>query len=366
MTEQDLKRITFLTRQAAFQARLDQYTDDQLNMIMKAIDKTKINVNKKLARKIDINSDDKIGMDRLDNLLTYLNTLTVGVKEQLGGQIDEIIQTVSAKSILENEKILSFDDKINIDKNIKLSAAQLQEAVTAPVGGMLLNDWVDRVFTYPLQDQIKTEFLTGMLEGAGYRQIVKRVLDGFEMSKREAITLARTTVQSVNTAAQMAVYKANDDIIKGVRWTATLEPGYKKTGRGTCLRCAALDGTEYKLNEKKPDMPKHPRCRCIYIPITKSYRELGLDMDEMEEASRRYTLRERDDKRIDAGGNRGKIIESEIHDGDYSSWFNTRDDQFKLNVLGPKRFELLKSGKVEFKDFVDSKTGDVFTMDELK
>ena len=76
-----------------------------------------------------------------------------------------------------------------------------------------------------------------------------------------------------------------------MRWTAVLEGGYKKTGRGTCLRCAALDGTVYKLDEKKPQMPLHPRCRCIWLPETKTFRELGVDWDEIQETSRPYTIR---------------------------------------------------------------------------
>lgn len=133
-----------------------------------------------------------------------------------------------------------------------------------------------------------------------------------------------------------------------------------RTGTGTCLICASLDGNEYKIGEG-PAIPKHPRCRCCKIPVTVSYRELGIDIDELEEVARPWT--ERPDIPIGEGGR--NITDWGTHKGEYSKWFESRGEKFQKNVVGPRRYELIKSGKVTFKDLVDPQTGRLKTLKEL-
>jgi hypothetical protein len=125
--------------------------------------------------------------------------------------------------------------------------------------------------------------------------------------------------------------------------------------------CAARDGKEYPLNGG-PSIPAHPRCRCCAVPLTKSWRELGIDKDEIEDAVRPYTIRP--DQNIDAGGMR-TIIESGRHQGDYASWWAKQSPDFRRNAVGPGRFELLESGKIRFEDLVDAQ-GRQRTLKELR
>lgn len=55
----------------------------------------------------------------------------------------------------------------------------------------------------------------------------------------------------------------NHDIIKEVRLLCALD-------ERTCLKCLELDGTK-----NPPKLPIHKGCRCITIPITKTWKELG-------------------------------------------------------------------------------------------
>ena len=102
-------------------------------------------------------------------------------------------------------------------------------------------------------------------------------------------------------------------------------------------------------------------CRCVALPVLKSWRELGLDRDELEPAIRPYTIRP--DVNIDAGGMR-TIIESGRHQGDYASWWAKQDRAFRVNAVGPGRFELLEAGKIKFEDLVDAQ-GRQRTLEEL-
>lgn len=58
------------------------------------------------------------------------------------------------------------------------------------------------------------------------------------------------------------------------------------------------------------------------------------------------------------------IIESGRHQGDYASWWAKQPKAFQVNAVGPGRYELLKSGKIEFGDLVDTQ-GRQRTLEEL-
>ena len=96
--------------------------------------------------------------------------------------------------------------------------------------------------------------------------------------------------------------------------------------------------------------------------MTTSWRDLGIDIDELEDAARPYTIRP--DKNIGAGGRR-EILEYGQHQGDYASWFEKQDEAFQLNVVGPGRLALLKGGKVKFGQLVDG-AGNLRTLEKLE
>ena len=135
--------------------------------------------------------------------------------------------------------------------------------------------------------------LTRRLRGRTVRRASWRAVDGVRtyipgtyeggalenVTTRQARALARTAVMHVGNQAREAFYQANDDIIKGYQRVETLDGD-------TCLVCGADDGHVYKIDEARPSLPQHPSCRGLYCPVLKSFRELGLDMDEIPPGTR--------------------------------------------------------------------------------
>jgi ADP-ribose pyrophosphatase YjhB (NUDIX family) len=111
-----------------------------------------------------------------------------------------------------------------------------------------------------------------------------------------------------------------------------------------------------------PPCPLHPNCRCIKLPVTKSYRELGLDINDIEEVARPYTIRE--NKVIGMGGR--LILDGGRMKGTYADFYYSRGPIFQKNLLGPTRQRLIDSDFIDFKDLVDSQTGRLFTIAELE
>ena len=116
----------------------------------------------------------------------------------------------------------------------------------------------------------------------GRRRYVPGVYSGGAMegvTTRQAEQLARTATMHVSNRARDLFYAENEDVIKGYQHVATLD-------LDTCVVCGALDGREYALKAPKPDLPIHPSCRCLYAPVLKSFRELGIDIDEAPAGTR--------------------------------------------------------------------------------
>lgn len=297
-----------------------------------------------------------------DQLTAWLDDMTLAVRQALTGELTEMTVQTAKSSLVEHAAILSIDGTIPGVNTVALTEAQIKTFFQeTPLGGRLIGEWVDRSFLGAMQRSMLTELRAGALLGEGYPALSARLADGMGLAERDAITLARTFVQTANVEASMATAEANSDIVTTWRWCATLEPGFHATGRGTCLRCAALDGKEFKLGEG-PACPLHPRCRCCPIFSTISWRELGVDLPELKRAMRPYTMRP--DENIDAGLRR-TILESGFHDGDYGTWFDKQNDAFKLNVLGPQRFDLVKAGRATLGDMVDGQ-GNLRTLAELQ
>jgi len=112
-------------------------------------------------------------------------------------------------------------------------------------------------------------------------------------------------------------------------------------------------------------------CRCFPEFVTKTFREMGVDVDEIEKAYRPYTVRGTVDPltgkiipgKIGVGG--GKIIETGRFLGTYEDFLKTQPVNVQKQILGPSRLELWKSGKVALKDFADAK-GNQYLLTELR
>lgn len=351
-TQADLD-LYFLTRNVQWRYRLDQYEDATIAEMLKTVRSTVAEIKREIF--------DGDVPENADALIAELEALSAGLRKRIGEDVATMSSVAGEYSVAEHTSIMSLDGAVKIN-TVALSAAQFKEFLGGPTQGTPLPAWVDAAWGEAVSAKIKRNLNVAVLRGEGYQKAVRGLLDAglADFTEREAITIARTYVQTANVAAQMAVYAENDDLVKGWRWSSVLEPGYSKSGRGTCMSCASLDGRVFDLG-KGPSIPLHPRCRCVAIPVTKTWRELGIDRDEIEAAIRPYTIRS--DQNIDAGGMRA-IIGSGRHQGDYASWWAKQSRDFRLNAVGPGRFELLEAGKIRFEDLVDGK-GRQRTIQEL-
>lgn len=225
----------------------------------------------------------------------------------------------------------------------------LRSVVTSrPIRGRFLRDWAKQLERNDLR-RVMESIRIGISEGETVDQMIRRVVgsrtlrykDGArEVTRRGAEFLVRTSTNHVTTQAREQLYAENQGLIKGVEWVSTLDSK-------TTHICMARDGKVYKPNQG-PRPPGHGGCRSTTAPVVKSWRELGIDLDEAP------------------AGTRASMDGQVAADRDYQAWLSGKGAVFQDEVLGVTKGRLFRDGGLRLDRMVDMKTGREFTLAELR
>ena len=128
--------------------------------------------------------------------------------------------------------------------NFRPSPEVLRSIVTdEAMRGKRIGEW----FTQ-LSDQHRSRLegavRLGLIEGRTTPQIIRDLRAATEITKRSATTLVRTSVNHVANRARESLYEANKDVVKGMRWSATLD------GK-TSEICISRDGAVTPVGDAK-------------------------------------------------------------------------------------------------------------------
>ena len=218
---------------------------------------------------------------------------------------------------------------------------------TSPMEGALLSSWAEGM-KEGRAARIEQAIRKGLVQGQSTDDIVRAIrgtrklnyTDGIlQISRRSAQSIARTAVTHVSNVASQQTWKQNEKILKGWQFVATLDSR-------TSVTCAGLSGQIFPIGEG-PIPPRHIGCRSTTVAVTKSYRELGFDADELTPSER---------SSMD-----GKVA----GDITFSKWLNEKGEATQLSILGPTRTKLFQSGKLQLDDFIKN-DGTVITIADLK
>jgi hypothetical protein len=300
--------------------------------------------------------------ERLQRVFKETDSMVKALTNKLSKPISKAIGEAGAYSYKDTNRIMSWGGRVNGYDNVSRSASQIASMVQdEKLGGNYLDDWLWKA----LKDEngaLKAEIAAGQIRGTGYKKLMGDLGGRFDNmlsakgNKQNIETVTKSYIQSSNALAHKEIYEANANIIDSIEWSAILENGNTSTGRGTCPRCAALDGQIYKTVDGAPPCPLHPRCRCMLLPITKTWKELGFDIDEMEPIYNDWYIR--------SPGR--KILQKGTINGSYADWWATRGTTFQNNAIGPRRADLVRSGAIDFDELVVPSTGRLRLIDELK
>lgn len=179
--------------------------------------------------------------------------------------------------------------------------------------------------------------LEGVSLGLSPLQTARRMRDSLGLSYSRARTLVRTEQMRAFREVNRATFQRNRDIVKGWKWYAALD-------RLTCPMCWAMHGKVFGVDES---MDTHPNCRCVQVPVTLSFKELGLfGINEAQATG--FAAQSRAGQlsngfqftAADALNKRGEIL------------FDSLPVRDKEVILGKAAYRAYDSGLVKLSDFV--------------
>lgn len=142
-----------------------------------------------------------------------------------------------------------------------LNPRLIQDTLDYPWSGAMFSDrlWLDKD---RLGRNLRVGLTQSMILGEDMDRIADRVGANINTSKYNAMRVARTETKRVAYSSQAAAFE--DQNVGEVRYMAANNGGDSRT----CNLCREDHGKVYKLGEE-PSLPRHPNCRCWYIPVVK-------------------------------------------------------------------------------------------------
>lgn len=190
------------------------------------------------------------------------------------------------------------------------------------VEGHKLHTWM-KGYSLAMRAGMMKQLKVGIASGESIPQLSKRIQKVLNIKAKQAGFIARTATSNVVHQAREEVFKKNRALIRKVQWVATLDDR-------TSLICINLDGKMFDIGDG-PRPPIHFNCRSSIIPITPSWQEYGIiDPPPATRASMN-------------GAVPAKTT--------YRQWIKKQPKSVQVKVLGKKRTELYRSGKVTIDKF---------------
>lgn len=163
------------------------------------------------------------------------------------------------------------------------------------LGGRVLTE-LDGI-TSNLSKRIMRDLTDGLVQGKNPREIAQDIINSTNMDKNRAVTIARTEIIRAHAEGQLAAFEAMgvEEIGVQVEWTATQDAR-------VCPKCAELNGVVLPIEKAHNLIPRHPNCRCCFIPA---------NLGESTKGQKHGKLADR------------KLANSIAMDGENSTWAGT-------------------------------------------
>ena len=220
------------------------------------------------------------------------------------------------------ERTVPLDISMVMPSNAVLRTLVTTKAFGGPDNQHKLDTWFKGLST-SVRNNVNKQLRVGIAAGESVPALGKRVQKAFNTGTKQAQAIARTATSAVVHNAREEVFKANKQIVPKVQWTATLDDR-------TTVVCINLDGKIFETGTG-PRPPIHFQCRSTIVPVTPSWQEFGVsDPPPATRASMN-------------GAVPAKVT--------YRQWIAKQPKSVQVKVLGKKKAELFRSGRVKIEKF---------------
>ncbi|WP_162828309.1 phage minor head protein [Escherichia coli] len=258
-----------------------------------------------------------------------------------------------------SSKLLTTNIPVEV-ATVALTAEQIASVASeALIEGAPSAEWWSRQGGDTLS-RFKDTVRQGILAGDTNAEIVQRivgatkrdgtVVTGFmDTTRRNADALVRTSVQAVANKTRIDTLQANKRVVKALIQVSTLD------SRTTTI-CAARSGLQWDIETLEPighsvpfrsGPPYHIGCRSTISPVTRSFRELGIDIDEVPRTTR-------------------ASLDGEVPaDLSFDQFLKNKGEAFQNDLLGKGKADLWRKGNITLTQLLDM-TGQPLTLTQLR
>jgi hypothetical protein len=305
---------------------------------------------------------DSVSIQRLEELLASARELNAQAYRGAYGLIPDAMRDLTAYEVDWQTNTLRASFPADVRARIVFNRLTIEQVyasvVSRPFQGGLRRDW-PRSGEEGRMALVRNAIRQGFLEGPTTDQIVRKIRgtralqfkDGLlERSRRSVETMVRTALSHTAGTARGEVFTANADVIKAEKWVSVLD------GR-TSVPCRIRDGLQYTPKTHKPVGHKIPwlqgpgrlhfGCRSTSAPVTKSLRELGLDVEDFSPSTRASV-----DGAVPA-------------DQTFGQWLQRQSAARQDEIVGPTRGALMRRGGLPFDELYTAR-GDYVSLEELR
>lgn len=121
-----------------------------------------------------------------------------------------------------------------------------------------------RGITATMAAQLNRILATALLEGTNPRVVARTMVKNIQgLSKARALMIARTEIIHAHAEGQLDSFEA-----LGVREVGVYAEWSTAGDDRVCSACHALEGALFTVAEARGLIPRHPNCRCAWIPAT--------------------------------------------------------------------------------------------------
>lgn len=336
---------------------LRNYSDSVVRRLIGILNRADAGLFTELVVKLEYMTPERFTIKRLEALLESVRILNHDAYVALDDVLRSEIKGLTGLELQFQEGLLAH----NMPPSIEIARIDINQvyaaAMSRPFQGALLSEFLKDQETSKAK-LIRRTIADGYVQNRTTDQIVQdlrgtrenKFRDGvLEVTRREAAAVARTALSHTSQFAKDRVTAANTDIIGNLQWLSTLDAR-------TTPECQVRDGKVYTVKHKPVDHEYpwgagpgrlHWQCRSTYVMLTKTWKSLGVDIEEFDIGDRASM----------DGSVPGKI--------DYEEWLLQQSPARQRQVLGEKRAKLFIDGELSLEDLRNAR-GEDLTLDELR
>lgn len=339
---------------------LQKYGNSLVHRMIAVLNRADSRIFSELAERLERMSPATFSIERLESMLTSVRSLNTQAYAEVDRQLTtELRDFVAYEASYQAQMLIA-----HVPLQVSVAAVSAEQvyaaAVARPFQGTLLRE-VWRELGDKKMRTVRQVIAQGFVESKATDQIIRELrgmrAKGYadaliEVTRRDAEAVTRTALGHMAGFVQDRTAEANKDIVKAIKWSATLD-------LRTSPPCRLRDGKLYEPATHKPVGHTYPwlagpgrlhwRCRSAQVLVLKSYKELGVEIPEV----------------VVVGKQRATMDGQVPAEQSYAEWLKKQSAARQDEVLGQTRARLLRDGSLPMERLYSQK-GELLTINQLK